>query len=155
MESDNLNPACLPPGTRIGPWRLLEPRGRGTYGVVYRAVPAEEQAADAVALKLALHPGDERFTREVELLSRIRHPSVPRLLDHGSWQPEAGPAYPYFVMELIEGLSLYDWARVHGPTSRQVLRVLASLARALEATHAEGAVHRDVLRIMHLMLHGV
>ncbi|MFP2907572.1 hypothetical protein ACLESD_21490, partial [Pyxidicoccus sp. 3LFB2] len=48
MASDDLNPASLPPGTRIGPWRLLEQRGRGTYGVVYLAVRAESQAANAV-----------------------------------------------------------------------------------------------------------
>jgi serine/threonine-protein kinase len=97
-----------------------------------------------VALKLALHPRDERFAREVELLSRIRHPSIPRLVGHGEWQPSPGLPHPYLAMEFIEGMSLYDWAREHVPTSRQVLWVLARLARALEATHAVGGVHRDV-----------
>ncbi|MFP2932523.1 serine/threonine protein kinase, partial [Pyxidicoccus sp. 3LG] len=95
MESDYPNPANLPPEARIGRWRLLEQRGRGAYGVVYRAVPAEQQGADAVALKLALYPGDARFTREAELLSRIRHPAVPRLLDHGHWQPREGVSYAW------------------------------------------------------------
>jgi serine/threonine-protein kinase len=47
-------------------------------------------------------------------------------------------------MEWVEGTSLYDWARAHRPSSRQVLSRLASLARALEATRAVGGVHRDV-----------
>jgi serine/threonine-protein kinase len=47
-------------------------------------------------------------------------------------------------MELIEGAPLYDWAREQRPSSRQVLQVLARLARALEATHAVGGLHRDV-----------
>ncbi|MFP2908714.1 serine/threonine protein kinase, partial [Pyxidicoccus sp. 3LFB2] len=64
MASDYLNPASLPSGTQIGPWRLLEQLGRGTYGVVYRAVLAESQTSGTVALKLALHPGDARFARE-------------------------------------------------------------------------------------------
>jgi serine/threonine-protein kinase len=144
MESDDLNPTCLPPGTRLGPWRLLEQRGRGTYGVVYRAVPADEQAADAVALKLAVSPGDARFAREAELLSRIRHPAVPRLLDHGHWQRREGVSYAWLVMDWIEGLSLYDWAQAQRPSSRQVLQLLARLARALDATHAAGGLHRDV-----------
>ncbi len=144
MESDHLNPASLPPGTRLGPWRLLEQRGRGTYGVVYRAVPAEPKAAHAVALKLALYPGDARFVREAELLSRLRHPAVPRLIDSGHWQPREGVSYAWLVMDWVEGLPLYAWAQAQRPSSRQVLQLLARLARALDATHAAGGLHRDV-----------
>ena len=145
MELGNLNPAFLPPGTQVGPWRVLEQRGRGTYGAVYRAEHADA-GEGPVALKLALHPGDARFAREVELLSRIRHPAVPGLRGHGHWQHREGAPYPYpwLAMELVEGTPLYDWARAQRPTSRQVLQLLARLTRALEATHAVGAVHRDV-----------
>ncbi|MFP2933122.1 serine/threonine protein kinase, partial [Pyxidicoccus sp. 3LG] len=129
MESDDLKPASLPPETRIGPWCLLEQRGRGAYGVVYRAVPAGQQGAEAVALKLALYPGDARFVREAELLSRLRHPAIPRLLDHGHWQPREGVSYAWLAMEWVEGLPLYAWAQAQRPSSRQVLRLLASLAR--------------------------
>jgi serine/threonine-protein kinase len=121
----------------------MERRGAGTYGAVYRAFGVEE-GLGPVALKLALHPADERFSREGELLSRIRHPHVPRLVDHGLWQSPQGLPYPFLVMQWIEGVPLYDWARVQCPTSRRVLHVLARLARALEATHAAASVHRDV-----------
>ncbi|WP_205525543.1 serine/threonine protein kinase [Pyxidicoccus trucidator] len=144
MESDYLNPASLPSGTRLGPWQLLEQRGRGAYGVVYRAVHAEQQAAEAVALKLALYPGDARFAREAELLSRVHHPAVPRLLDHGHWQPHEGVSYAWLVMEWVEGTPLHDWAQAQRPSSRQVLQLLARLARALDATHSAGGLHRDV-----------
>jgi serine/threonine-protein kinase len=121
----------------------MERRGAGTYGVVYRAFSLEG-GLGPVALKLALHPGDERFAREGQLLSRVRHPNVPRLVDHGLWQSPQGLLYPYLVMQWIEGVPLYEWARVQRPTSRRVLHVLARLARALEATHSAASVHRDV-----------
>ncbi|QSQ27656.1 serine/threonine protein kinase [Pyxidicoccus parkwayensis] len=144
MEPDVFNPASLLPDTRIGPWRLLRQRGLGAYGVVYRAVRAEAPDADAVALKLALHPGDARFAREAELLSRVRHPAVPRLLDHGHWQPRGTLSFPWLVMDWVEGIPLYAWAQAQRPSSRQVLQLLARLARALEATHSAGGLHRDV-----------
>ncbi|MDC0714666.1 hypothetical protein POL68_39825 [Stigmatella sp. ncwal1] len=77
--------APLPVGTRIGPWRVMGWHHRGAYGAVYQAVLAKSPRQPVVALKLALFPGDPRFAREVELLSRIRHPCVPRLIDHGHW----------------------------------------------------------------------
>jgi serine/threonine-protein kinase len=97
-----------------------------------------------VALKLALHPGDPRFDREGELLSRLRHPCVPRLLDRDLWLLPSGLAFPYLAMELVDGVSLYQWALEQRPSSRQVLHVLSRIARALEATHSAGGLHRDV-----------
>ncbi|HEX8703928.1 MAG TPA: protein kinase [Myxococcaceae bacterium] len=118
--------------------------GQGTYGAVYRASSVGQDEPVPVALKLALNLGDPRFAREVKLLSRLDHPSIPRILDHRSWKHPAGAAYPYLVMEWVDGLPLYAWAGEHNPTSRQVLRLLAQLTQALQAVHAAGAVHRDV-----------
>jgi hypothetical protein len=97
-----------------------------------------------VALKLAIYSADARFEREVELLSRIRHPSVPRLLDAGVWQSPSGGAHPFVVMEWVEGEPLYTWAARRNPSSRQVLALLAQAAGALQAIHEVSAVHRDV-----------
>ncbi len=135
---------CLPPGTRVEDWRVEGCHGHGAFGVVYRAVRVGQESAGPVALKVALYPWDPRFMREVALLSLIHDPSVPRLCGHGFWKHPAGTVHPFIVMEWVEGTPLYDWAREHNPTLRQVSQRIAQLARALQATHAASAVHRDV-----------
>ncbi|HYI02816.1 serine/threonine-protein kinase [Hyalangium sp.] len=139
-----LHPARLPPGTQVGPWRVEGWAGCGIYGAVYRAVPDATEHATPVALKLALHPGDPRFAREGVLLSRVHHPSVPGLVAHGDWQHPGGPLYPFVAMEWVDGVPLYDQARLHPASCQQVLHWLAQLASALAALHAQGLVHRDV-----------
>ncbi|WP_224240335.1 serine/threonine-protein kinase [Hyalangium gracile] len=117
--------------------------GQGVHGAVYRAEPRHCAQGLPVALKVALRPGDPRFAREAELISRVRHPSVPRLWDSGTWQSPAGTLFPWLAMEWVEGVPLYRWGGHPDVSSRECFRVLAQLARALEALHAQGAVHRD------------
>jgi len=136
--------AALLPGTQVGSWRVVSQHGKGSYGVVYRVEKIGQESSGPFALKVARHPLDPRFEREWELLSRIRHPQVPRLEVQGWVTFPGGVPFPYVVMEWVEGVPLYEWATREPRTSRQVLRVLAQVARALEATHAVQAVHRDV-----------
>ncbi|HZI14562.1 MAG TPA: serine/threonine-protein kinase [Myxococcus sp.] len=144
MQPGPLNPESLPTGAQVGPWRIVDRLGSGAFGVVFLAESVAPGAAKQVALKVARTPRSERFGREAELLSRIHHPAVPRLLGHGEWVSPTGMPHPWLAMELLEGIPLYEWAQAFAPSSRQVLRVLAKLARALEATHAVGGIHRDV-----------
>jgi serine/threonine protein kinase len=135
---------ALPAGTIIGSWRLVEARGWGAYGTVYRAERVGQEDAGPVALKLAHRPMEPRAEREVELLSRVHHPSIPRLLDHGVWTLRDGVAFRFIVMDWIEGMPLYAWAAAHPPSSIQVLGVLAQVSGALATLHREDCVHRDV-----------
>jgi hypothetical protein len=136
--------ARLPRGLfEIGHWRVLELRSAGAYGSVFRAEPLHSPGAPPVALKLAVHPLDARFMREAALLRRVPPPHAPRLHDFGLWGHPAGP-FPFLVMEWIEGVPLYAWAHGQQLSSRQLLRVLAPLARTLVAVHSVQAVHRDV-----------
>jgi serine/threonine protein kinase len=134
----------LTPGTRVGAWRVKAGQGQGAYGAVYRAVRRGWGRSGPVALKVSLLPWNWRMEREAEMLSRLSHPSIPRLLDRSGLKPASGAEYPFIVMEWVEGKPLYAWAEQHAPSGKQLCRVLAQLARALEAVHAAGAVHRDV-----------
>ncbi len=134
----------LAKGTRIGPWRVKAWQGQGAYGAVYRAERVGFRRSQPGALKLSLSAWNWRMEREVELLSRLSHPSIPRLLDRGGPRAPSSDKYPFFVMEWVQGTPLYAWAEQHSPSGAQACRVLAQLARALQAVHAAKAVHRDV-----------
>ncbi|MFL5350437.1 MAG: serine/threonine-protein kinase [Hyalangium sp.] len=134
----------LPLHTVVGGWRVVARTGCGTFGAVYRAVPAHDEHALPVALKLALRPADPRFAREAELLSRCHHPSIPRLLEHGSWHSPAGTRHPFLIMQWVDGVPLYEQVRLHPSEPFHVRRWLMQLAQALAVVHEQGIVHRDL-----------
>src|SRR5262249_46036690 len=75
-------------GTRIGPYRVTGIIGRGGMGVVYRAVRDDDQFEKLVAIKVVKRGMDTdailtRFRRERQILARLEHPYIARLLDGG------------------------------------------------------------------------
>jgi serine/threonine protein kinase len=116
----------------------------GSNGVVFLARRADDPEAPPVALKLAKQEEDPRFEREARLLQLVQHPNIPCLYGIGLWTSADGRHYPFIVMEWVDGAILYDWFRKQPRSSLEVLRVLAPVAHALAAVHAQGAIHRDV-----------
>ena len=126
--------------SQLGRYRLLDLRGAGAMGVVFRAHDPELDRT--VALKLLRHgEGTEaaaRLRAEAQSLARVSHPNVVHVYDAGG---ASGCAF--LVMEFVEGGSLRERLR-HGRLPWAELRPLfLEAAQGLEAIHAAGLVHRD------------
>jgi serine/threonine protein kinase len=132
-------------GTVVAGYRILAPVSRGGMGVVYRA---EEVGLGGrpVALKL-LSPalaGDpafrERFLREMRVAAAIDHPNIVPVYRAGDEQGRL-----YIAMRYVDALDLRRVLHAEGRlTAGRTIVVLEQVARALDAAHARGLVHRDV-----------
>jgi hypothetical protein len=125
-------------------YRVASLLGSGGMGQVFRVLDRRDGEERALKVLRPLDGEDadrvRRFQREIQILTRIRHPAVVRILDWG-----ASPAGLYFVTELVEGEDLKLAIRRRGPWPAEEAAVLgATLADALAAAHAQGVVHRDV-----------
>ncbi len=131
-------------GDVIGPYRLLEPIGRGAMGEVWRA--RDERLDRLVAVKL-LPPdvaGDPerraRMLREAKAAAAVPHGNVVTLFD--IVQSEGRDV---LVMELVEGHTVAELLRRDGPPSlERGLGWLVAVADALKTAHARGILHRDI-----------
>ncbi len=142
LPSMQLRVDALPAGTLIGSWRVVRRLASGGYGTVYVVQAKRRPRGRRYALKLARQPDSPWFSREAEVLARLRHPGVPRLVDAGAWRAGTG-SHPFLVMEYVDGESLYEWARARNPAAREVGALLAQAAEVLSFAHRRGVLHRD------------
>jgi serine/threonine protein kinase len=147
-QSRNLTADYAPiterPGTRIGPYRLMEQIGEGGFGLVFVA-EQQEPVRRKVALKL-IKPGMDtkqviaRFEAERQALALMDHPNIARVFDAGS--TESGR--PYFVMELVRGIPITDYCDRNQLTPRERLELFVTVCNAIQHAHQKGIIHRDV-----------
>ncbi len=132
-------------GTRIGPWRLTREIGRGGMGTVWLAERDDGEFQQQGALKLVKRGMDSdeilaRFRRERQILARLEHPNIARLLD-GGVSPDGRP---FFVMEYVPGEPLTRYAAAGIQTFEERLRLFVLVCRALQYAHRNLVVHRDL-----------
>ncbi|MFX1759107.1 Stk1 family PASTA domain-containing Ser/Thr kinase [Rhodococcus sp. As11] len=85
-----------------------------------------------------------RFRREAQNAAALNHPAIVAVYDTGEAETEAGPL-PYIVMEYVEGDTLRDLVRADGPmTPKRAMEVIADVCAALDFSHRNMIVHRDV-----------
>lgn len=132
-------------GSNLGPYRLLREIGRGGMGTVYLAERSDGAFVREVAVKV-LRPGLDcgeaasRFLRERQILARLDHPGIARLLDGGT-SPDGRP---YLVMELVEGRPVTEHCDALAlPVAGRITLFLA-IADAVACAHRSLVVHRDL-----------
>ncbi|MBX3471410.1 MAG: serine/threonine protein kinase, partial [Planctomycetes bacterium] len=129
------------PGTRLGRYALEARIGQGGMGQVYRA---RDEALDRhVAIKVLHAEGGEerrrRFVREQQAAARVRHPGVVAVHDAGEFE-----GFSWLAMDLVEGESLEEVLRRGPLPPGDAARIVGACARAVEALHAAGILHRDL-----------
>jgi len=132
------------PGRIIGPYELMEVLGEGGMGSVYRARQTAPIARD-VALKIIKRGMDTsrvvaRFEAERQTLARLDHPNIARILDAGA--DDRGR--PYFVMELVRGVPITEYADAHRLSIADRLRLFLPACHAVQHAHQKGVLHRDL-----------
>jgi eukaryotic-like serine/threonine-protein kinase len=132
-------------GRRLGPYRIVRELGRGGMGVVYLAERADGAYEHQVAVKLlpaALRSDtrSRRFLLERQILARLEHPRIARLLDGGIGED----GEPYFALEYVEGEPLTDWCDRRHLDLDDRLRLFVQVCEAVQYAHGRLIVHRDL-----------
>ncbi|KAA0214966.1 MAG: hypothetical protein EDM82_08465 [Cyanobacteria bacterium CYA] len=139
-----LPPLAERPGTRIGPYKLLQEIGEGGFGVVFMA-EQDQPVRRRVALKVIKLGMDTRqvvarFEQERQALALMDHPHIAKVLDAGA--TESGR--PYFVMEYVKGDPITAFADAHKLSVPDRLELFSQVCAAVQHAHTKGVVHRDL-----------
>ncbi len=140
LEADRAKPP-----DRIGPYRIAERCGIGGMGEVYRAERCDGAFDQTVAIKvlrssLSDELSLERFRAERQILARLEHPHIARLIDGGV----IDDGRPYLVMEWIEGELLDRYADRMQLSARQRVTLFLDVCEAVEHAHRSLVIHRDL-----------
>lgn len=132
-------------GRIVGSYRLVRPLGRGGMGAVYLAERSDRQFEKQVALKLVpvgMGSGEtlQRFLLERQILARLEHPGIARLLDGGVTEDGT----PYYVMEYVEGTPIDEYCDRGRLTVAARIELFRKVCEAVEHAHRHLVVHRDL-----------
>ncbi|MCP4248851.1 MAG: serine/threonine protein kinase [bacterium] len=132
------------PGAIIDRYKLLQVIGEGGFGVVYMA-EQQTPVVRKVALKIIKLGMDTRevvarFEAERQALAMMDHPNIARVLDGGT----TDSGRPYFVMELVRGVSITEFCEKNDLTTQRRLELFSNVCQAVQHAHQKGVIHRDL-----------
>jgi serine/threonine-protein kinase len=132
-------------GKIFGNYRAVEQIGSGGMGSVYLAERADGQFEQKVALKI-IKPGMNsqeivsRFEEERQILARLQHPNIARLLDGGI----SDQGLPYFTMEYVDGLPITQFCDNKNLSINERLELFVKVCDAVMYAHQNLVIHRDI-----------
>jgi serine/threonine protein kinase/tetratricopeptide (TPR) repeat protein len=135
-------------GEMLGPFRLVERLGRGTFGSVWRATrlqPFEQEVAIKIMRKDVVSSEgaaatQARFDLERQVLAELDHPGIARVFDGGV--SERGRSY--FVMELVRGVPITRFCDERRLGIPERLELFIQVCEAVHYAHQHGVLHRDL-----------
>ena len=132
-------------GERVGAYVIVRELGHGGMGTVFLAERADGQFEKQVAIKILNRGADtaeilRRFRAERQILARLDHPNIARLLDAGT----TDDGLPYFIMDYIVGAPVTRFAVAQRLSTRQRLEFFLKICTAVEFAHRNLVVHRDI-----------
>jgi eukaryotic-like serine/threonine-protein kinase len=145
-QIDRIRPQVEEAGNyqQIPGYQILSKLGSGAMATVYKArqISLDRTVAVKVLPKRMSSNKEfvERFYKEGKAAAKLNHPNIVGAYDVG----EAN-GYHYFVMELVEGLTVYDkLERGERYSEKEALEIISQVCRALAHAHKAGFIHRDV-----------
>lgn len=155
QEGEFLNPLVVPLDTvtsdavdeipkQIGPYKILQPIGKGGMGQVYMA-EQQEPVKRRVALKVIKTDTPTkailaRFEAERQALAMMNHQNIAKVLDAGTTED----GRPFFAMELVQGVSITEYCDRNKLDPEQRLNLFVQTCRAIQHAHQKGIIHRDL-----------
>jgi tetratricopeptide (TPR) repeat protein len=132
-------------GERIGAYRIVGTLGTGGMGDVFRAVRDDDQYRAEVAIKLMRadvrdNLAEHRFKNERQILAKLDHRNIARLLDGGA----TPGGVPYVVMELVQGEPIDKYCDAHDLSVRDRVQLFLQVCSAVSYAHQHLVVHRDL-----------
>jgi protein kinase-like protein len=130
---------------RIGQYTTLRELGRGGMGVVYLAERADRVFSTPVAIKV-LRPETRdtglhrRFDQEREIVARLDHANIARLLDGGTTEE----GLPYAVIEYVDGQPIDVYCDERRMTIADRVALLRTVCAAVQYAHQHLVIHRDL-----------
>ncbi len=130
---------------KVGNYRLTRELGSGGMGNVYLGERVDEQFDHEVAIKILQTgrsdaPFVQRFRSERQVLARLEHPNICRLLDGG----ETKDGLPYLVMEYVRGVAIDAYCDDQQLDVTARLQLFQKVCLAVDHAHRNLIVHRDV-----------